>query len=418
MKTRFLILLATTVLVGCGLGDKAEQVRQMAEAAEEALKSGDTAGALGAFLGGGEPVQPVDFRRLKELLPERLGDLPREEATGERSRMMGIGTSKAQATYRTEGSNANMNLSIVDFGSMRAITMMGLGWAMVDIDNESESGFERTVKHEGYPAYVKYNHSGRSSNGQMSVIVEERFVVTVNGYNVDAEAIEEAWTQIDLDHLADMKDVGVGEAPPETPDFSEFMPQAAQSASGSSGDGEGPDNRAETAGDGFGQMNDGRHIEPIDFRALRDLLPSELPGMARIDAEGEKSGAAGFLQSSAKGTYQVEGDRRSTITIKIKDLGNMAGGMIMGGYPWMMTETDRESDTGFERTTTYEGYPAIESYSTRGRSSGKIHTVVEKRFAVEVDGRGVDWQQIRGAIDQVDLGELAARKDEGVTTTS
>jgi len=414
MKTHVVVLAVSILAVGCGLGEKAERIKEMAEAAEERLAAGDSAGALGAFLGGGEAVQPVDFRKLKELLPENLEDLPRENATGEKSSMMGLGTSKAEGRYRAEGQSGGIDVSILDFGSMRGITMMGFGWAMVDIDTESENGYERTVKYEGHPAYVKYESGSDWSRGEMSVMVADRFVVTAKGNNVTDEAIRKALDRVDIDELEDMKDVGVGEAPPETPDLADFTPPTIPQQQTRPSDEGGESAEPTTMADMFNQMNDGQKIDPIDFRELKEMLPGELPGMARINAEGEKGGTMGIVQSSATGTYQVEGDRRTQVVVRIKDMGTLKGAMVMGGYPWLMMQTDKESDTGFERTTTYKGNPAFESYSTKGRPSGKIQTVVAQRFAVEVEGQGVEWELIKGALDQIDLESLAARKDEGV----
>lgn len=413
MKIPIVAIVLGTTLIGCGLGDKAEQVRQMAEAAQERLEAGDSAGALGAFLGGGETVQPVDFRTLKELLPERLDGMDRENASGEKSSMMGIGTAKAEGTYRAEGTNGGIDVSIVDFGSMRGITMMGFGWAMVDIDNETDRGYERTIKYKGHPAYVKYEKGSDWSRGQMSVIVVDRFAVTANGNNVSDDAIRKALERVDIGELEDLKDAGVGEAPPERPELAEFTPPKIETRDQD----EGEDAPPETMSDMLTQMNDGQQIDPIDFRVLRDMLPAELPGMPRTNAEGEKGGTMGIVQSSATGTYQVEGDHRTKVVVRIKDLGTLKGAMVMGGYPWLMMQTDKESDTGFERTTTYKGHPAYESYSTKGRQSGKIQAVVAQRFAVEVEGQGVEWGLIKGALDQIDLQSLAARKDEGVTAS-
>jgi hypothetical protein len=211
-----------------------------------------------------------------------------------------------------------------------------------------------------------------------------------------------------------MKDVGVGEAPPETPDFSDFTPPAVETPDAPADE---PSNteQPESMADVLAQMNQGQEIDPIDFRELREMLPEELPGMPRVNAEGEKGGAMGIVQSSAKGTYEVEGDSRTRIVVTIKDLGNLKGPMMMGSYPWLMMQKDSESDTGFERTTTYKGYPAFESYSSKGRSSGKSQVVVAERFAVEVEGRGVEWELIQQALDEIDLDGLAGKKAEGVT---
>ncbi len=414
MKSIVAAFVLTTV-IGCGLGDKAEQIKQMAEAAQEKLEAGDSAGALGAFLGGGESVQPVDFRDLKELLPEKLDGMARTNASGEKSSMMGIGTSKAEGKYQPEDKNGGIDITILDFGSMRGITMMGFGWTMIDIDNESENGYEKTMKYEGYPAYVKYEQGSDWSRGQMSVVVVDRFVVTANGNNVSADAIKAALKKVDLGRLEDMKDSGVGEAPPERPDMADFKAPALPAAK--ERDATGESDQPQTVGDVLNQMSGGK-VDPIDFRELKEMLPAELPGMQRTNAEGEKGGTMGITQSSAKGTYQPEGDNRTRLTIQIKDLGNLRGGAMMGGYAWLMMQTDKESDTGFERTTTYAGFPAYESYSTRNRPSGKIQVVIAKRFAVEVDGQGVEWEVIKNAIDQVDVKSLAARKDEGISASS
>lgn len=415
IKILMLALVLSALSLGCELGEKANQIKQMAEAAEERMKAGDTTGALGAFLGGGEAVQPVDFRTLKELLPERLDGLQREDAVGERSSMAGIATSQAEGTYRSEERNARITLSIVDFGSVRGITMMGFAWTMVDIDNESDRGYERTLEYEGYPAYAKYEQGNDWSRGEMSAIIVDRFAVTAKGNNVTDDELRAALEEIDLDRLENMKDAGVGEAPPENPELTEFTSQMRQQAQRSQEAGEEKD-EPETMADVLSEMNEGRQIEPIDFRELRDMLPDELPGLPRTNAEGEKGGAAGVVQSSATGTYQAEDDRNKRITIKITDMGNLSGAMMMGGYSWLMLQLDKESDTGFERTTTYEGFPAYESYSTKdSRARGKIQTVVAKRFTVEVDGRGVEWEGIKEALDRVDVEGLEARKDEGVT---
>ncbi|MGA7305024.1 MAG: hypothetical protein WBW88_09125, partial [Rhodothermales bacterium] len=382
MKSIVAAFVLTTV-IGCGLGDKAEQIKQMAEAAQEKLEAGDSAGALGAFLGGGESVQPVDFRDLKELLPEKLDGMARTNASGEKSSMMGIGTSKAEGKYQPEDKNGGIDITILDFGSMRGITMMGFGWTMIDIDNESENGYEKTMKYEGYPAYVKYEQGSDWSRGQMSVVVVDRFVVTANGNNVSAGAIKAALKKVDLGRLEDMKDSGVGEAPPERPDMADFKAPALPAAK--ERDATGESDQPQTVGDMLNQMSGGK-VDPIDFRELKEMLPAELPGMQRTNAEGEKGGTMGITQSSAKGTYQPEGDNRTKVTIQIKDLGNLRGGAMMGGYAWLMMQTDKESDTGFERTTTYAGFPAFESYSTRNRPQGKIQVVIAQRFAVEVDG--------------------------------
>ncbi len=151
--------------------------------------------------------------------------------------------------------------------------------------------------------------------------------------------------------------------------------------------------------------------EPVDFRALKELLPEDLSGMKRTSAEGEKAGAMGFIASHAEGRYESEAGGR--ITVKITDVGAVAGMAALAAYGWAMAEIDRETETGYERTMTIKGHRGHERYD-RESKSGEVSLLVANRFVVEVDGYDVTMEALKDALDQVDLGKLEGMKNVGV----
>ena len=163
----------------------------------ESNASGDLAAALnavGAIVSGGKDVEPVDFRKLKEMLPETLAGMKRVEATGQSGEAMGIKGSSATARY-TDGAGASLNVDISDMGSLAGLAGLAsrLDPAM---EKETDTGYERTSKVNGQIVHERYDR--RAKNGEISIILAERFNVAVRGNGVDAAALQGAIKQIDL----------------------------------------------------------------------------------------------------------------------------------------------------------------------------------------------------------------------------
>ena len=160
-----------------------------------------------------------------------------------------------------------------------------------------------------------------------------------------------------------------------------------------------------------GAATAGKKVETVSYQELKALLPESLPGMKRTDATGEKSSAMGMQVSNAEGRYSS--DDGSSTTIKITDIGSMTGLAGMTAYAWAKVDIDRESDNGYEKTTTFNGYKAHEKYDKPSKS-GEISVLVGDRFVVEVDGRNVDMDAIKSTLGKVDLGKLNSMKGQGV----
>jgi len=152
-----------------------------------------------------------------------------------------------------------------------------------------------------------------------------------------------------------------------------------------------------------------RKVDPVDFHALKDLLPGSLPGMQRTNAEGRSQAALGMKSSEATATYQGTGGSRAEI--KIADVSAVAGLMdAAGGIAQSVTS---ESDAGFERNTTVGGMAAHEKYDNRSKH-GDLSVIVAKRFVVDVSGDSVDMNALEQYAGAVDFSRLAAMKDVGL----
>lgn len=202
MKTTFtLTLLLTSALLLNACGDKKE--------AQEAEQEKTAVDALQAFadkakdLGNREAVDPIDFRKLKELMPEKIAGLSRTEATGEKSGAMGFTVSTANAKYKGSG-DETMDIEIVDTGGIAGVSTMALaGWSMAEIDKETTTGYEKTTKIEGYKAFEKYDNDSKS--GELNLLVEDRYVVNVQGDHVSMDQLKDAVKDLDLSKLSDLK---------------------------------------------------------------------------------------------------------------------------------------------------------------------------------------------------------------------
>lgn len=203
-----LALVGLLVMMGCGMCSRkpdADQAAQKDEEAGEAAEPGlqQMGDALSkmkeAMEGKSEPVEPVDHKTLKELLPETAADLARESTEGEKSGAMGVKVSMARAHYANEESS--LDIEITDMGTASGLTAMAsAAWTLVDIDKESADGYERTTTYRGHRAFEKYDTGAQ--RGEMHVLVAKRFIINVQGSNLPMNRIKSALSDVDLGQLA------------------------------------------------------------------------------------------------------------------------------------------------------------------------------------------------------------------------
>ena len=109
--------------------------------------------------------------------------------------------STAKGEYRDEDGQ-RIEVTIADAGGISMAIMGMAAWSMAEIDRESDSEIERTTTYKGHKAFEKYNKDSR--RGEKALIVKDRFVVTVNGRDIDMKDLDRALDRIDIDDLEDM----------------------------------------------------------------------------------------------------------------------------------------------------------------------------------------------------------------------
>jgi hypothetical protein len=216
MRARLTVMIL--LVAACGKSDEEKAAEAAAKQMAEAITAAGAAGAAGAAavgnaiaagaLAAGKASDAVDFRTLKELLPEDINGMPRTSSDGEKNSAMGFTLSRAEARYETQGSNASIKIEISDVGAMTGMAAMAAyAWASMDVDRENETSYEKTTTIKGYRGYEKFDR--QTNFAELSLMVGGRFMVELEGNEVGVDALKAALDKIDLGKLEGMKGFGV-----------------------------------------------------------------------------------------------------------------------------------------------------------------------------------------------------------------
>lgn len=211
MRARLTAMLL--LVAACGKSDEQKAAEAAAQQMGEALAAAGAAGATGAAaaagaLAAGKATDAVDFRVLKELMPEEINGMPRTSSDGEKNSAMGFTMSRAEARYETQGTNASIRIEISDAGAMTGMAAMAaFAWASMDVDRENDTGYEKTTTIKGYRGYEKLDR--QTNFAELSILVGGRFMVELEGTEVGIDGLKAALDKIDLGKLEGMKEFGV-----------------------------------------------------------------------------------------------------------------------------------------------------------------------------------------------------------------
>ena len=192
------------------VANSVQSLQQMGQQQEQARANGDTTGgnvdmnkalgAIGTIVTGGNHTKPVDFRKLKDMLPASLPGMKRDEASGESNAAMGIAASNATAHY-SNGSGGSATIEITDMGTLSGLAGFAAKFDP-NLERETDTGYERTTRVNGQLVHQQYDN--RDRNGEVDIIVGNRFSVAVKGSGVDMNFLTGALGQIDFNRLASL----------------------------------------------------------------------------------------------------------------------------------------------------------------------------------------------------------------------
>jgi len=191
------------------LGNKLEESNKKMEAAQ---KRGDekaqvTAAVegLGTLFGGGKRVDPVAIDQLKIFVPESFAGLPKTASNAEKTGIVGLMVSKAEARYG-DGAGKSVTLDISDTGGVSGI-MAVASWAGVEGEKDDDSGSEKTQKVGGRLVHERTSKTGGTN--EFGIVLGDRFVVSAKGDGIGVNELKAAIFGLDLAKLESMKDLGV-----------------------------------------------------------------------------------------------------------------------------------------------------------------------------------------------------------------
>lgn len=209
-------ILASVLVAAPACGPSAEQKKaeEAAKAVAEATKTGADQMAQGAAAmakgfeqlakgmtaAGTGKVDVLPFEKLGEAFPEVSG-WTRSEVRG-KSSTMPFAMSEAEATY--ENGDARVRLEVVDTALNQMILAPFSMFLVQNYSERSSDGYKKGLTFKGQPAFEEVNN--RSKSGEITVVVDKRFIVHARGRNVtDVEAARTVLEKMDFSKLTAAK---------------------------------------------------------------------------------------------------------------------------------------------------------------------------------------------------------------------
>ncbi len=195
-RTDVLLALALAgVVPACG-NDKPDPnnpFAQITAAATQMQKAAE------GFATNKKPVPPVAFRDLIGFLPKRMGSLKGEEPKGETTTAGNWQYSSAEVDFYSEDRKQHADVGIFDYAHIPFLYVPFTMMLNMNVSTESTTGYERSIKVDGYPAFEKWNKDG---NSEVVVLVGERFIVKAETRGLGEGSAKKIVEDIDLKELA------------------------------------------------------------------------------------------------------------------------------------------------------------------------------------------------------------------------
>ncbi len=164
---------------------------------------------------------------------------------------------------------------------------------------------------------------------------------------------------------------------------------------------------AEAMGTMFGG---GDTVEALKPEQLKGFVPETLGGLPRSDFSAERNTMMGVQVAETKARYHDESGEHS-LELEITDLGGAKGIATLAGFA--VQESERESDTGYDKVYRQDGRMVHEEWNT-GTGSGTYGLLIGERFAVKLHGQGFSMDELKEFAGTLDLSGLEALKKSGV----
>jgi hypothetical protein len=187
------------------MDDASKQVDAAQKSGDSNAQANAVGQMIGAAVGSGGKVESLAPDQIKPFVPDSLQGLKRTQLSVDRSGALGVQISKATATYADDGQR-QLTLEITDTGSLKGLVGFASGWAGVEQDHETDTGYDKTYKSGGQLVHEKWDRRGNT--GEYGVIVGDRFSVDVTGSAASIDDLKAAVASVNLAGLEALKNQG------------------------------------------------------------------------------------------------------------------------------------------------------------------------------------------------------------------
>jgi hypothetical protein len=170
----------------------------------------DPLGALGALAGLGSEletlqkeleempeVDPLHFSELIKALPEPPSGWTAEDPKGETNSMGEMQVSQASRVYTEEGGEGRVEIKISDWAFNKMIYMPFI--LSAKFSQESTDGYNKGITVGEDPGREEYKFERKS--GSRQILFHKRYHVQTDIRNLPAEAFQDWWKLIQVEHL-------------------------------------------------------------------------------------------------------------------------------------------------------------------------------------------------------------------------
>jgi len=182
------------ICVGCGSGSGAS--------ASDAASGSAAASTAAASSGSTGSSKVVSHEKLVALLPAMAGWTQDFEPRGETDAALNV--SRVTVDYTREGGTGSIGIEMMDVVANSAMLAPLKQMLKLQGERKTAAGVEKVTSVAGFPAVEEW--TAEAGNGSMSVLLSDRFVVTVTGNSVGSvDVIHKVMEAIDLKKIAALR---------------------------------------------------------------------------------------------------------------------------------------------------------------------------------------------------------------------
>lgn len=142
-----------------------------------------------------DPVEPISFRELIDSFPQAPEGWQALEPEGETNSFGSYSISQASRAY-TRG-NKTMEVSIFDWAFNSALYTPFI--LSTEFSQESTAGYNKGIKIDDMPGREEYSYI--SKEGSLNLLVDNRFLVRIDGNNIEDSELRKWWQLMDYQSL-------------------------------------------------------------------------------------------------------------------------------------------------------------------------------------------------------------------------